>query len=998
MKRIEFVLRAGVALAALTTIASGAAAQSTQPPAGVVTGQAPPASGGESAKAPGEIVITGSRIRHNPLDQASPVTFVDQQDIAKTGLNSITDVIQRLPSAGGGLNTKFNNSGNFGNPPDGGGVGAGAAEIDLRYLGSKRTLVLVDGLRFVNAASASGVPGSVDLNAIPESMIDRVEILQDGASAIYGSDAIAGVVNIITKHHQNGFVASAQLGDYLDDGDGFTQNYQISWGNGDSGPTQIVIGGNFVKQNGIFAGDREISAFPEPFATACTSSCSSGTPNGRFIVLGQNLTLIQPVIGRAPTLADYRNFISPQDRFNFAPYNYINTPLERFGIFGELKQEISPDINFSAKALWNRRKSKNQAAPLPLFVGPDSGNGNLLDRITIDASNPFNPFGELQSGLNLDGTPNGETANYSFIGRRVVEGGPRRYDQEVDTGYATATFDGRFGLFAHDWYWDVNGLWGHNKADQVMHGNFNAANLAQALGPVANCTGACVPFNIFGGAGSITQQMLDFVGFVQHDSSVQKTWGLTANASGGLIDLPGGPLSLALGLEHRHLAGSFSPDPVVAAGLGSDIPALPTSGSYNVNEAYAELNAPILAHVPGADLLEVDGAVRYSDYSSVGHTVTFKGNLNWKPIADLRLRGGYSEGFRAPSIGELFGTPSRFDQEVHDPCSADQNPTGQVLANCTLHGVPPGMQQINVQLPVITGGNEDLKPETSKGWNAGAVFSPRAIPRFSIDVNYYNIKVKGAIQAIDAKTTLDQCELNNDPIACANITRSASGQITQIRGLLQNIAGINTDGLDVNLAYHTAPASWGTLGFTFNNSFLFKFDEITPTATGTTTAKRAGTERGSPDQAYPKHKAIGTIDWNGYGFGLTLTGRYIKAVTESQNGNGLGSRLYTDVQGRWNPHFWDSRIDLALGVNNLFNLNPPGCISCGLNNMDPTTYDIPGRYYYARLSLRFEPTHSAPPAYTPPPPPPPPPAAEPAPPPPPPPPPPAPVERGERGE
>ena len=242
-------------------------------------------------------MITGSRIRHNPLDQASPVTFVDQQDIAKTGLNSITDVIQRLPSAGGGLNTKFNNSGNFGNPPDGGGVGAGAAEIDLRYLGSKRTLVLVDGLRFVNAASASGVPGSVDLNAIPESMIDRVEILQDGASAIYGSDAIAGVVNIITKHHQNGFVASAQLGDYLDDGDGFTQNYQISWGNGDSGPTQIVIGGNFVKQNGIFAGDREISAFPEPFATACTSSCSSGTPNGRFIVLGQDLTLIQPVIG-----------------------------------------------------------------------------------------------------------------------------------------------------------------------------------------------------------------------------------------------------------------------------------------------------------------------------------------------------------------------------------------------------------------------------------------------------------------------------------------------------------------------------------------------------------------------------------------------------------------------------------------------------------------------------------------------------------------------------
>ena len=1004
-KRIESALRAGVAFAALATVATGAAAQSTVPPPDVITGEAAPAVPATSAKGPGEIVITGSRIRHNPLDQPAPVVFVDQQDIQKTGLNSITDVLQRLPSAAGGLNTKFNNSGNFGNPPDGGGVGAGAAEIDLRYLGSKRTLVLVDGLRFVNAASASGVPGSVDLNAIPESMIERVEVLQDGASAIYGSDAIAGVVNIITKHSQRGFVASAQLGKYLDEGDGFTQNYQLSWGNGDSGPTQIVIGGNYVKQGGIFAGDRAISAFPDPFATACSGSCSSGTPLGRFIIGDQDLTLKAPVIGRAPTLADFRDFASPADRFNFAPFNYINTPLERYGIFGELKQEISPALNFTAKLLWNRRNSKNQAAPLPLFVGPDSGNGNLLDRITIDASNPFNPFGELNSGLNLDGTPNGEAANYAFIGRRVIEGGPRRYDQKVKTGYGTATLDGRFGLFSHDWYWDVNGIWGRNKADQVMHGNFNAANVAQALGPVDQCTGACVPFNIFGGEGSITQAMLDFVGFDQHDSSEQKLWGLSANASGGLIDLPGGALSLAIGAEHRDLKGRFDPDPIVAAGLGSDIPALPTKGGYKVDEVYAELNAPILANVPGAELLEADGAVRYSHYdTSTGNTfshTTFKGSINWKPINDLRLRGGYSQGFRAPSIGELFGTPSRFDQEVHDPCSADQNPTGAVLANCTAHGVPPGMQQINVQLPVITGGNEDLEPETSKGWNVGAVLSPSFIPRFALEVNYYNIKVEGAIQAINANTTLQQCEINNDPLACANITRSASGQITQIRGLLQNIAGINTDGLDVNLTYRTAPASWGTLGFTFNNAFLFKFDEITPTATGTAKAERAGTERGSPDQAYPKHKAIGIIDWNYDMFGATLTGRYIKSVVESQNNNRLNSRFYVDSQLRFSPHWLNDGLGFALGVNNLLDKDPPGCISCGLNNMDPTTYDIPGRYYYARVNLKMDTSRAAPPPYVAPPPPPPPAVEVPPPPPPPPayvpPPPPAPVERGERG-
>ena len=949
MKRIHIALRAGAALAALVASASGAQAQDTLPPPDAAQN---PASTNAQPSEEGDIVITGSRIRRDPLSQEAPIVFVDQEDIAKTGLNSITDVLQRLPSAGGGLNSKFNNSGNFGNPPDGGGVGAGAAEIDLRYLGSKRTLVLVDGLRYVNAASASGVPGSVDLNSIPESMIERVEVLQDGASAIYGSDAIAGVVNIITKKGQKGLVASAQGGGYLDHDDGWTQNYQVSWGNSDSGPTRIVVGANYVKQDPISSADRDISLFPAPFATSCLAGgCSSGTPLGRFIVLGQDLTLIAPVIGRAPTLADYRPYLGAADAFNFAPYNFILTPLERIGAFAPVTQEVTPDVNFSAKVLWNRRKSKNQAAPLPLFVGPAAGNGNLLDTITIDATNPFNPFGTLRGDDPT--TPLVNEATFDFIGRRVVEGGPRRYNQKVDTVYGTATLDGRFMMAGHDWYWDVNALYGRNKAEQTMLGNINAANLALALGPVANCTGACVPFNIFGGEGSITQEMLNFVGFVQDDSSEQKLWGVTANATGGLMELPGGTLGLAIGAEHRNYSGRFDPDPIVAAGLGSDIPALPTKGSYHVNEIYAELNAPILANLLAVELLELNGAVRYSDYSRSGSTTNFKGGVNWKPVRDLRFRGSYSEGFRAPTIGELFGTPTRFDQELADPCSADQNPTGQVLANCQAQGVPAGYQQLNPQISVLTGGNDALTPETSKGWNLGAVYSPAFVPGFSVEADYYNIKVDGAIQAIDANTTLERCVVQNDAAACANISRVSSGQITQIRGLLQNIAGIETDGLDLNFAYRTRPASWGTLGFTLNNSFLFNFDVIVPTAEGTETISREGTEQGSPDQAFPKHKAIGIVDWTGRMFGATLTGRYIKSVIESQNGNKLNSRLYVDGQLRFTPSWLSDGLGFAIGVNNLFDKDPPGCISCGLNNFDPTTYDVPGRYYYARVSVKL---------------------------------------------
>ena len=949
MKRIHIALRAGAALAALVAGASGAQAQDTLPPPDAAQN---PASTNAQPSEEGDIVITGSRIRRDPLSQEAPIVFVDQEDIAKTGLNSITDVLQRLPSAGGGLNSKVNTSGNFGNPPDGGGVGAGAAEIDLRYLGSKRTLVLVDGLRYVNAASASGVPGSVDLNSIPESMIERVEVLQDGASAIYGSDAIAGVVNIITKKGQKGLVASAQGGGYLDHDDGWTQNYQVSWGNSDSGPTRIVVGANYVKQDPISSADRDISLFPAPFATSCLAGgCSSGTPLGRFIVLGQDLTLIAPVIGRAPTLADYRPYLGAADAFNFAPYNFIMTPLERIGAFAHVTQEVTPDVNFSAKVLWNRRKSKNQAAPLPLFVGPAAGNGNLLDTITIDATNPFNPFGTLRGDDPT--TPLVNEATFDFIGRRVVEGGPRRYNQKVDTVYGTATLDGRFMMAGHDWYWDVNALYGRNKAEQTMLGNINAANLALALGPVANCTGACVPFNIFGGEGSITQEMLNFVGFVQDDSSEQKLWGVTANATGGLMELPGGTLGLAIGAEHRNYSGRFDPDPIVAAGLGSDIPALPTKGSYHVNEIYAELNAPILANLPAVELLELNGAVRYSDYSRSGSTTNFKGGVNWKPVRDLRFRGSYSEGFRAPTIGELFGTPTRFDQELADPCSADQNPTGQVLANCQAQGVPAGYQQLNPQISVLTGGNDALTPETSKGWNLGAVYSPAFVPGFSVEADYYNIKVDGAIQAIDANTTLERCVVQNDAAACANISRVSSGQITQIRGLLQNIAGIETDGLDLNFAYRTRPASWGTLGFTLNNSFLFNFDVIVPTAEGTETISREGTEQGSPDQAFPKHKAIGIVDWTGRMFGATLTGRYIKSVIESQNGNKLNSRLYVDGQLRFTPSWLSDGLGFAIGVNNLFDKDPPGCISCGLNNFDPTTYDVPGRYYYARVSVKL---------------------------------------------
>ena len=238
------------------------------------------------------VIVTGSRIRQDPLNQAAPVVTVDDADIAKSGLTSVGDLLQRLPVSGGGLNTKFNTSGNIGFPPDGGGTGAGSATADLRHLGTKRTLVLADGNRWVHESSASGVSGATDLNTIPTSIIDHIEVLQDGASAIYGSDAIAGVINIITRKSFQGIEFSGYTGGY-DEGDGETSQFNISGGTS-SDTTRAFFGASYVEQRRVNSGDRDISEFPTPGVRACTPRCSSGTPQGRFFFTDPN-TLPPPL-------------------------------------------------------------------------------------------------------------------------------------------------------------------------------------------------------------------------------------------------------------------------------------------------------------------------------------------------------------------------------------------------------------------------------------------------------------------------------------------------------------------------------------------------------------------------------------------------------------------------------------------------------------------------------------------------------------------------------
>lgn len=361
------------------------------------------------AEALEEVIVTGSRIRRDPLNEAAAVMEIGTTDLDRTGLTNLGDALQQLPVTSSAINSQFNVPGNSGFPQDGSGIGAGAVEVALRNVGAKRTLVLVDGNRWIPGSSASGVPSAVDLNTIPDNVIERIEILQDSASAVYGSDAIGGVVNIITASQYEGFRFDAQIGEYLSESDGESYEYSALWGGG-SDTTHLVLSAGYVEELGVETGSRSRSAFPNPDATSCDvpgTLCSSFTPQGRF-VLGPNFGFADvtlndgalndgganiPVFDPAnPDSGDFHAFTGA-DRFNYnAPgFNYLRTPNERINIYASATHELADNLDLNVKATYTNRSSATKAAPEPLCLGNGCGN-RINDNFFISEDNPYNPF------------------------------------------------------------------------------------------------------------------------------------------------------------------------------------------------------------------------------------------------------------------------------------------------------------------------------------------------------------------------------------------------------------------------------------------------------------------------------------------------------------------------------------------------------------------------------------------------------------------------------
>ncbi len=926
-----------------------------------------------------EIVVTGSRILRDPTIARETIVELDQGQRDLSGLTSIADMLGRLSVSGSALNTRFNSSGNFGFPADGSGVGAGAAHVDLRHFGAKRVLVLVDGIRWVHGSSGSGVSGATDLNTIPESIVDRIEVLRDGASAIYGSDAIAGVVNVITKAVE-GSSASAYAGRFSNGGETIDMEANVGRVNAS---TSASLHFSFTDQRSISAADHDQTRWPKP-GTGITHG-STFTPQGRIIFTDPdtgtfvNCALNNDVAGLPVYDAqdpcgsndDYHQW-SNADRFNYAPFNLVLTPSERTGFFARVEHSLSDSLSLHARVLIHQRESTNQAAPEPVWAGDLSETGSLLDDIVIHAANPFNPFGfDVGSG--------------AFATRRLLESGPRVFEQKVQTKFSTVGARGTLTGWKRALFWDANLVWSHNGADQTKHGAHNARKMLQALGPPQVCSTIpdCIPLNLLGGqvgGGTITGEMLDWFGFTQRDSSSQKLNGVSLNLTGHIAELTSGSVAFAAGLERRHQEGWFEPDPVVAAGDTAGLPAQPTAGSFDVSEFYAEIEIPLVRAKQSGALIDLSAATRFFNYSTFESGTTNKVGVRWRPTDGLLVRGSWSEGFRAPNIGELFGGLTRLDAVVADPCSdiVNSNVSPTVVNNCVEAGVPAdgSYVQLGSQISVMTGGNPSLEPESSDSVTIAAAWRPERVwGDLRLELVRYRHEIEDAITGYGAQTVLDGCYRDNVQTLCDLVRRGDRGGISQFRNTVFNVGSIRTTGWDFSVNWRNE----GSWRLNWQVTRLDDFTELLRDARREVIDIRELVGRTEADRGKPEWKSSLTVGWDRNQWAIAWTARYIHAMTErcsdfldgttdsltnlglcslpnlednSLSRNRLATTVYHDLQSRYTLERSGRTINFTVGVVNLFDLDPPVSQSASLNGYDASVYDVPGgRFVYARVTL-----------------------------------------------
>jgi len=920
---VFLVLAAGMAAAQESKPAGAPAAIEPQPATA-----APSAADTAAARsaAEEEIVVTGSRVRRKDLTTPAPVTVLTRQQLQESGKVTIGEFLQMLPEQGNSPNFQLNNGGATYSAD-------GSTRINLRSLGVTRTLVLVNGRRFVN--SGVGASSSVDLNSIPAPAVERIEVLKDGASAIYGSDAIAGVVNVITRRTFNGTEASAQYG-VSGHGDANTFDGQVTTGrSGTAGNFLFSVG--YFNQGDSWLRDRSWSAnaltynyatqAAEPGGSRRTPNVTIGLPQNpdgsplagcmasptcsylvntdptwrtdNFVQDPSARTTANPMGWRVATAAD---------RYNFAAENYLTIPSSRVQVYS------SGDTRFSGvrgyyEASYVQRNSQQNAAPMPLNPGDYTIGGGSIP-IAVSTSNLYNPFG----------------VEPTFAGRRLVEFGHREYKEDLGTFRVVTGLDGTlpepFGPL-RGWYWDVSLNYGRSSGSFTTAGAIRNSRIADSVGPsfklpsgqaVCGNKGpdgiagtaddviipGCVPLDLFGGPnnGSISPSQISGLGFEGTSRAFDQLFAVGANATGELFTLMADrPVSLALGYEFRRQSGAQIADPIAASGDSADFNFQSTQGQFKVHEGYAELSIPIVSNVPGVRDLEASVAGRAVNYDTFGGKFTYKFGARYTPVPDLTVRGTYSTAFRAPTISELYLGQSETAPPASDPCKGplSGNPNDPLVKQCTATGAPAtGSGDQGNQELAHQGGNRNLSPETAKIFTAGVVVQPRMIRDLSITLDYYHMTVDNLVGTIGTSSILAGCYPGASPATAANapaycdlITRSdvrqgGNGRILFVTDVNQNVGSLSTAGIDFAIRY-ALPTDFGRFGLLFDLTWLEHFDKTQTLATGTQVINAKGTyDLGG--QAYggplPEWKFNAGANWRLGGLSAGTIVRYVGTFKE----------------------------------------------------------------------------------------------------------------------
>ncbi|MDQ7048645.1 MAG: TonB-dependent receptor [Enterobacterales bacterium] len=479
----------------------------------------------------------------------------------------------------------------------------------------------------------------------------------------------------------------------------------------------------------------------------------------------------------------------------------------------------------------------------------------------------------------------------------------------------------------------------------------------------------------------MTPEMLNYISFVQHDNSEINLQTFSANISGDLMELPAGPLGFAAGIEHRRESGSFDPDPIASNGETMGIPASPTSGSIAVDEYYMEASIPLLADASFAKELSLSLAFRNSDYDLSGSETTSKFGVLWRPTDDLMFRGTIAQGFRAPSIAELFATGSRSDVTLTDPCSTTDPAVQATCTSIWSNMSYPAFNAVNAsQIGVRTGGNINLKAETSDSTTFGMVYDASWAAESDwakslvVSINFYDHQVDNAIQAINPQLQLNQCVLGGDLAACNGISRVGSGTINGFDNALVNAGSIKTSGYDFTLSYKLPETSMGDFGIIWRNTIIDEYIENGG-------ANLVGKEFGSvPDRGIPEWKYDLSLNWKNGAMSANWNIHWIDSLVEScsdflddspdsltnqglcsnpdtaNNGNStntLDATFTHDVQASYETKLMSKETTFSVGIQNVFDQDPPACTSCDLNGYDPGVYQAQGRFVYFRAMVRL---------------------------------------------